>query len=444
MWREEFLRARRAELERVRALLRNPGGHVHLLGLGGVGVAAVALHLQHRGFRVSGCDLSPSAITSWLTQRGIEFRPGHGPDHITDDVQWVVRSAAVGLDDPEVARAIERKIPVFLRGVVLPALLDGQTSIAVSGTHGKTTTTAMIAHVLRACGRDVSFAVGAEADALGGVAGVGKDKTMVAEADESDGTVALYEPDYAVITNIEMDHVDFFQSLEDLEGCLTTFGKNARRAAVVCIDDPGARRLIPKLPRVIPYSIEDRRLDLGVTGRHNLQNAMAACAVVLDMGLPLAKIEAALKTFQPVKRRFERIAEARGIAIISDYAHHPTEIRALMQQAAGLHAKRLIAVFQPHRYSRTLALGHEYAPAFDGADEVVLVPVYAASEKAMPGGTSLDLMKNFDRAHYENSLADAWKYLRGVLRDGDALLVVGAGDVEKIAFWARDDLLRTP
>jgi UDP-N-acetylmuramate--alanine ligase len=437
-----------------------------MVGIGGVGMAGVAAHLRSRGLHVSGCDLAASPVTAWLSDRGIGVLIGHGPEHIGETVDWVIRTPAVEPGDPEIRRALDRGLPVFLRGVVLPALLDQGVSIAVTGTHGKTTTTAMIAQTLRGCGVDASFAVGAEVPALGGVAGVGRGGVTVVEADESDGTAALYETDYAVITNAEMDHVDFFRSEEDLDGCLLTFALNARRAAVVCLDDPGVRRLLPRIPRRLTYGFHADaavrgveaegsscgvvwrgkalgRMALPVPGAHNLQNALGACAAALEMGHEFPAICGALAKFEPARRRFEVVAKGDGITVISDYAHHPTEIRALMRQASGLGARRLLAVFQPHRYTRTRAFAPEFPSAFDGVDELVLLPVYAASEKPVAGGTSRDLLKHFDRpVRYAESLEDAWRQVRLLLREGDVLLVVGAGDVEKIAFLARDVLNR--
>ncbi len=459
----------RAEYARVRLQLAAPPGPVHLLGIGGVGVAGVAVQLAARGYAVSGCDGAPDGLGPWLAARGISVLRGHHPDHLTPEIQWLVRSPAVAEDEPEVLAARARGLPVYLRGVVLPALLSSQPSIAVGGTHGKTTTSAMTAHVLRQCGMDVSFCIGGEVPTLGGVAQAGTAGGMVVEADESDGTLALYEPDYAVITNVELDHVDFFSDESELDLCFGAFAAQARRAVVYCADDAGAVRTarcakvrtlsygfsgsadwtaetIQSGPRTISAALSHRGqdrgpLELAVPGRTNLLDAMAAVAVAVDLGIPFAAVVEALRSFRPVRRRVDVVAERRGITVISDYAHHPTEIAAFLQQVIGLHPQRVLAVFQAHRYSRTAALGAAFPPAFAGVDELILAPIYAASEDPVPGGSLADLHEHFRRwgripVTSAQSLLDAWRLIREKWRAGDVVLVIGAGDIEQIAFQA--------
>jgi UDP-N-acetylmuramate--alanine ligase len=455
---------------RLRELLRTPGGRVHLAGIGGVGMAALAFHLRERGLRVSGCDLAESPITRWLRDLGIEVLSGHDPAHVAS-ADWLIRSAAVARETPELEEARRRTKPVFDRGTVLPRLLDGLTSVAVSGTHGKTTTTAMITQVLRAGGIRAGFCIGGEVAALGGVAGPCGDPFIVVEADESDGTAALYEPDYSVITNIELDHVDHFPDEDALQACFARFASNARRRAVVCADDPRCEGLGPQAltfglgersavrgtrislePFAAGFHVEARGEDLGgirlpVPGRHNVRNALAAVAVGLELGVAFADAAAGLQAFAPARRRFELVARAADILVISDYAHHPTEIRALLEQARSLGRERVLAVFQPHRYSRTAAMLGAFAAAFEGVDELMLVPVYAASEKPVEGGRIGDLFREFRRhgrtkTRLAHSLLDAWARMRKIWRPGDVLLVVGAGDVEKIAGWAAEELSR--
>ena len=459
------------EVRAVRALLEKRGGTVHLVGVGGIGMAGIALHLAGRGFKTSGCDLAESRVTDWLAAHGISFLKGHGAEHLSANVDWVVHTAAVDPNHEELRKARELGIPCFRRGAVLPALLHGRTSVAVSGTHGKTTTSAMIAQVLSLCGCDPSFCVGGELDALGGVAGVGRGGTMVVEADESDATVALYEPDIAVITNIEYDHMEHFAGEEDLMDCFSAFARQARRRLVYCADDPRATQIGRLSDKGVSYgfssssairglsydeqpltsslavSREGRelgRLTLPVPGRHNALNALATVAVGLELGLGFDALGAALSCFMPARRRFEWIVKTGDRFVVSDYAHHPTEIRAVVQSALKLGHRRVLAVFQPHRYTRTKALGADFPLAFEGLHDVVLAPVYEASESPIEGGTSRDLLKHFqafDRfpVHYVDSLTAAWDYLRSVLRPGDLLMVIGAGDVEKIAFWAQKE-----
>jgi UDP-N-acetylmuramate--alanine ligase len=494
-----------AQLERdfatACALLTRGSAAVHFAGIGGVGMAGLAHLLSSRGFTVSGCDSTSGRVTDWLQQHGVSVQLGHDATHITKELAWLVRTPAIAADAPEILAAQARGLPVLARGVVLPALLKHFSfSIAIAGTHGKTTTTAMAAQLLQAAGLAPAFAIGGEVEALGGVAGTGAGQCVVVEADESDGTLALYAPDIAVVTNIEFDHMEHFGGEPELVECFQRFIRQARRV-VFCADDPRAAALCAG---GISYGFADSadfrathveltaftsnfdllchgetmaRLRLPVPGRHNIQNALAACAVAhavfqgLETGMAgFPKVEKkegpvfprlgknhaesskpwknpleifqALEKFCPARRRFEVVSEAGGVLVISDYAHHPTEVRALVAAARGL-GRRLVAVFQPHRYTRTLALGADFPAAFSGVAEVVLAPVYAASEAPLEGGTSRALARHFAQSGVTHlreveSLEAAWFYLREILRDGDVLLVVGAGDVEKIAFWAKD------
>lgn len=462
----------RREREAVRQVLARGPGCAHLLGIGGVGMAAVAVQLQARGYEVTGCDTRPGSVARWLEARGLPVRQGHAAGHLTGRERMVVRSPAVAAGEPECERARQLGLPLFLRGTLLPALLEGQRSIAVGGTHGKTTTTAMLVHMLRALSVDVSFCIGGEADHLGGVAGVGRSGLVVVEADESDGTLALYAPTYGVITNVELDHADYFRNEAELAGCFGAFAGQAAEAVVYGADDAGATRAAEQARRRLSFGFAEHAdvqarqvrpegggiagevwsggaalgtLSLPVPGRTNLLDALAAVTVGLDLGYPFARLAAGLRDFRSVRRRFEVMGEGRGITVISDYAHHPTEVRALFEQARSLGPRRLLAVFQPHRYTRTAALGAAFPPAFAGAAEVVLAPVYAASEPPVPGGRSEDLHAHFARAggapaHLTHSLLEAWEHIRNTWREGDVLLVVGAGDVEKIAAWAVQEL----
>lgn len=467
---------RLAELRReavaAREALALAQGDVHLVGIGGVGMAALALQLQARGFRVSGCDVGDSSVTRWLRSRGIEVQQGHDASHLTGREAFVVRSPAVAKEDPEWLRAGALGRRCFIRGVVLPALLAGRTSIAVGGTHGKTTTTAMIVSMLEAAGIHASFCIGGEVGESGVVARVGSAPTLVVEADESDGTLSLYEADYGVITNVEMDHVDFFRDAAELDECFRAFAAQTRVALVYCADDAGASRAARGARRAWGYGFgSDARLqardvrlagrgstcqvfldgrfqgvlELQVPGRSNVLDALAALAVGLDCGHAFAPLASGLRAFRAVRRRFDVVAVGRGITVVSDYAHHPTEVRALMEQVRGLQPRRVLAVFQPHRYSRTAALGAAFPAAFAGAAMVVLAPVYAASEQPVAGGRIEDLHAHFVRdgavpSHLTHSLLEAWEHIRNTWREGDVLLVVGAGDVEKIAAWAAQEL----
>lgn len=447
------------------------GGSVHMLGIAGFGMAGVATLLQGRGFRVTGCDLVPNRISRWLEERGIPVAQGHDAAHLEPRPDWLVRSTAVDDRCVEVAAARASGIPVEHRGFVLPALLADRLSVAVTGTHGKTTTSSMVAQMLAHAGRAPGFCIGGEVTALGGVADPGAGEILVVEADESDGTLVLYEPDIAVITSIEYDHMEHFETEDALYRCFDVFGRSAKRL-VYCLDDPRARAVCADIPGAIAYGFDlDAEVrggevecgaervrmvahlrgrgavpvELPVGGRHNALNALAAMAVGVELDLDPLQMVDGLSRFRHARRRFEKVVDRDGVVVISDYAHHPTEIRALVSTAVRLPHERLIAVFQPHRFTRTRALGPDFPGAFEGVDETVLLPVYPASEAPLEGGTSDDLLGHFGAAGMKNvrllaSLDDAWNYLRPNLRRGDVLLVVGAGDVEQIAAWADRDL----
>ncbi len=453
-------------------LISRQGCHVHLAGICGVGMAGLAVLLKARGLRVSGCDAAVNRLGPWLEQRGIAVQGPHQPAHIDGSVDWVIRTAAVRPDHPEIRAAVDRGVPVFKRGEVLPRLLDDVTSVAVAGTHGKTTTTSFISQVMATAGRAPTFCIGGEVEPLGGVAGIGTSDIVVAEADESDGTLALYAPAIAVITNIEFDHMEHFADVASFEDCFRAFVNRTRRRIVYGADDARAARLCGGHPKALSYGLTENAvlrataLDAGANGtdfdatlegsplgrfrvpapgRHNVLNALACIGVASELGVPLDTIRDALARVVLPRRRFDRMVDREDVLVVSDYAHHPSEIAALLQTATTMHRKRLLGVFQPHRFTRTLALGPEFPTAFEGLTELVLTPVYAASEQPLPGGATWDLYAHC-RAHgrppvmLARSLQQAWEYCRAQLRIGDGLLVIGAGDIERVAFWARDAL----
>lgn len=460
--------------DEILSRLRGPPGRVHFVGVAGVGMAGVARHLAARGWRVSGSDQATGRITDWLATHGVEVTHGHARA-LPPDVQWVVRTPAVGDDNPELAAARSRGIPVDPRGAVLPALLDGFRSIAVCGTHGKTTTAAMITHILRRAGMDPSYCIGGELDALGGVAGVGRGEWFVAEADESDGTLALYHPEYTLITNVEHDHMEHFPDEEGFLECFRSVAAQTRETVVCCAEDARAPAVSGAARRRFTYGFDagadaaGEALHLSAhasrfrfrlrwmaaqppvpvrvpaPGRHNALNALGAAALASAAGVPAAAIQAGLAAFMPARRRFEVVWKDDTLTVVTDYAHHPTEIRAVLETARGLNGRRLRAVFQPHRYTRTHALLHAFAPAFDGLDDLILVPVYSASERPIPGAQSEDLhaaVQAYGKtpARLAPSLDLAWQWLRDEREPHDVILILGAGDVEQIADWARRDL----
>lgn len=416
----------------------------HMLGIGGIGMAGLARLLQQRGLEVSGCDAQANPQTEWLASHGVAVTMGHDASHITSEVDWVIRTTAVPDTHPEVKAALAQGIPVLRRGEVLPAILRDRRTIAVSGTHGKTTTSALIAQVLRACGLDCGWCIGGEVPGLDGVASDGP--LMVVEADESDGTAALYSPEIAVITNIEYDHMEHHASEESFIDVFRRFIAEAH-SVIYCAEDRIASEVCRPLEKSCGYQLEAGLVIPGFSlpGRHNLLNAEAASTVAEKLGLDADQVLVALGKAESPLRRFEVITQVNGITVVSDYAHHPTEIRCLIESAQTFGYQRILALFQPHRYTRTLALGSDFPPAFEGLNELWLVPVYAASEAPIAGGTSEDLCARFSaewqrRLHYVSSLEQAWGEIKPQLRRGDLFLIIGAGDVIKVADWAKSDL----
>ena len=447
--------------EELRRRIQTPAARVHLMGVGGIGMAGVARLLAARGLNVTGCDGGAPRTMEWLRSCGIPATTGHDAAHL-DGVDWAVFSPALPPGHSERAAAEIRGIPLYRRGQVLPVLAELWKTVAVSGTHGKTTTSSMIAHVLRACGVDPSWCIGGELPPDGAPAGIGKSDWLAIEADESDGTLAHYAPEIAVITNVEFDHMEHFASKEAMVDCFRSFARQAK-AVVFCADDPEAARVGAAAKGVSygfagPVDFQAEILEAGpagtrfavrapggrkatvslpLPGRHNVSNALGALAACDRCGLALDAACAALASFALPKRRFEPVAEARGIRVVADYAHHPSEIRALIDAAKQAGAGRIWAVFQPHRYTRTLALGADFPPAFDGVAGVILAPVYAASEPPLAGGTSEDLLKHFRRhagapAELAKTLEAAAERVAARWTAGDWVLVVGAGDVEEV------------
>lgn len=397
----------------------------HFTGVGGVGMAGVAFLLRKTGHDVSGCDLHSSPRTAWLEANGIKVSAGHSPSHITQSLDICVFTPAVPKDSPEFQAAQKAECQVKYRGEVLADIFNASNGIAVCGTHGKTTTSTFIAKLLRALGDDPAWCIGGETDDFP-VAGTGKGP-MVIEADESDGTLALYKAKTLVVTSLDYDHPDHFKTYDDYLACY--------RTAMSAADEVIETSTLPSddWPEIRPL----------VLGEHNVRNARTAVEVALRRGHSreaiLAALPDALKALPD--RRFEQICS--NPTIISDYAHHPVEIGCALSMARALNPKRLRVMFQPHRYSRTKTLLKEFPPALAKADEVVLVPVYAAFEKPIPGGDIADLYlefrnfllkRNKDDAAYcklilARSAAEAWRHMHLTQEPGDVIMLLGAGDI---------------
>ncbi len=456
-------------------------GAVHMLGVCGVGMAGVAYLLARRGWRVSGCDAyAGNALAAWLRAAGVPVSEGHAPGHLAacPVPDRVIVTPAVSPSEPELLAAQVKGLPVFRRGEVLASLLSQGRGVAVCGAHGKTTTACFTARLLQELGANPGWCIGGATRRLGGVAGGSGGALLVAEADESDGTLALYRPAVTVLTNIDLDHLEHFDGEAALCACFRQAVVQTREGVAVCRDNARAWQVaqsaaVPVLGFGFSEAAELRAVDvgvdavsvsfevfylgrafgrvrLGVSGRHNVLNALGAAAAALLLGYAPETVFLALAAAcdELPGRRFEAVVEVPGIRVIADYAHHPAELQAAVEMARVQRPERLIVVFQPHRYTRTLALGPAFPAAFAAADEVILLPVYAASEAPLEGGDSCDLYAHFRNVlpalsvRLARSREEAWRYLRQVLRPGDLLLIAGAGDVIELAGLIREDVAR--
>jgi len=439
---------------------------IHLVGIGGIGMSGIAEVLLTLGYSVSGSDLKSTAITERLHNLGAKIFVGHRAENV-EGAHVVVVSSAVKGDNPEVVEAHKHKIPVIPRAEMLAELMRLKYGIAVAGAHGKTTTTSMIASVLAAADLDPTFVVGGRVNQAGTTARLGRGEYMVVEADESDRTFLLLAPVVAVVTTIDREHLDHYDSLEDIQHAFIQFVNRVPfyGAVIVCLDEPNVQALVPEVKRpIITYGtsnqadlvIRDVKLeglgsrfrliyrgdDLGMfhlhapPGIHNVRNAAAAVAVGLYLNVPAELMRDGLEKFTGVGRRFEVKASVNGVTVIDDYGHHPTEIRATLEAARGCNYRRLLVLFQPHRYTRTKHLWEEFCSAFNQADVLVLTDIYAASEAPIEGVTGEALAEAIRAAGHKNvifrsSMQEGIEYLMGEAHAGDALLTVGAGSVSR-------------
>lgn len=436
----------------------------HLIGIGGAGMSGLARLLVEAGHQVQGSDQKDSQRLEALRTLGVRAFVGHAAQHL-DGAERVVVSTAIAPTNPELEEAHRRALQVEHRARVLAQILEGRRLIAVSGTHGKTTTTSMLALVLVDAGLDPGYMVGAEVAQLGSSARLGRGP-VVAEVDESDRSLLHFHPDVAVVTNVEPDHLEHYGSFEAIVDTFRQFTAQIRPGglAVLCSDDPHAAVLGRVAPAAVTYGLDapgdlsaaevtlevegsrftvvhrtEGRLGgvtLQVPGRHNIANALAVIAVARYLGVPFDLAARSLAAYRGAERRFQTVAEVGGVRVIDDYAHHPTEIRATLA-AARSHRGRLVVVFQPHRYTRTQRLTSEFARAFGDADLLFLTDIYAADEEPIPGvtGEALALAVREHRSgpvFYEPDRAHLVEQLCGILKPGDWLLTVGAGDVNGI------------
>ena len=420
---------------------------VHLMGAGGAGVSALARVFLSRGDEVTGCDLKESETTAELEEAGVRMQIGHDPEHVLGK-DLLVYSGAIRRS-PELDAARAMAVKVVSRAEMLAQLINETNSIAVAGTAGKTTVTHMIGHILVTAGYDPTVLVGD-----GSSARAGRGEWLVAETDESDGTLTLHHPQRAIVTNIELDHPDHFRNVDAVRDLFQWFieGLPQDGLAVLCADDELARELMPKARKVTygfrhgaTYRCEPARpfpiykgaellghVDLRQPGRHNIQNATAAAAMALEIGVGFADVAGALHTFPGAHRRMEFLGVYQGAAVYDDYAHHPTKVRATIEAARELRHRRLIVVFQPHRYSRLHALMHDFARAFGSADRVYVLDTYSAGEDNVSGVRAEDLAHQIPHALYAGSFENAKEALSEIVGPDDLVLLMGAGDIKKL------------
>jgi UDP-N-acetylmuramate--alanine ligase len=439
---------------------------IHMVGIGGIGMSGIAEVLLTLGYSVSGSDTRLSPITERLTGLGADVREGHHAENV-EGAHVVVISSAIKPDNPEVAEAHRRKIPVIPRAEMLAELMRLKYGIAVAGAHGKTTTTSMVAAILAAAHLDPTFVVGGRVNQAGTTARLGRGEYFVVEADESDRTFLLLAPVVAVVTTIDREHLDQYASLEDIESAFTQFVNRVPfyGVAILCHDEPNVQAIIPDVKRPIitfgtssqadlvisdielkglasEFRLTYRGDDLGMfhlpapPGIHNVRNAAAAAAVALYLNVPADLIREGLAKFSGVGRRFDIKGVVNEITVIDDYGHHPAEIRATLEAARGCKFNRLLVLFQPHRYSRTQHLWDDFCRAFNQADLLVLTDVYAASEAPIAGVTSEALARAIREAGHKSvfhfgSMQEAIESLLREARPGDAIMTIGAGNISR-------------
>jgi UDP-N-acetylmuramate--alanine ligase len=443
----------------------NKTKNIHFVGIGGIGMSGIAELLLNLGYRVSGSDLRGSEITRRLAQLGGTIHEGHHGDWVRG-ADVVVTSSAIGADNPEVTAAKEAHIPVIQRAEMLAELMRlAKYGIAIAGSHGKTSTTSIVSTILAHAGLDPTIVVGGKVDSLGGNAKLGCGDFLVAEADESDGSFLKLSPVIEVVTNIDLEHLDYYRDLDHIKEVFLQFIDILPfyGVAILCFDDENIARLLPRIRRrIITYGlseqadlyateIESRGLDTAFTvrfrgrdlgrvtvnrpGRHTVYNSLAAIGVALELDIDFSVIAEGLSSFAGVQRRLQIKGERDGILVVDDYGHHPTEIRATLDAVRqGWPGRRLVVAFQPHRYTRTRALFDEFTTAFHRADVLVLTDIYPASEEPIEGVSSERLAAAV-REHGQRdvslvpSVAELPEYLAGLLREGDLLLTLGAGTI---------------
>src|SRR3989441_1082350 len=440
---------------------------IHFVGIGGAGMSGIAEILLNLGYRVTGSDQRRNEVVERLEQLGAKVFVGHAPSHI-EGAHVVVYSSAVSRENIEVQVARQRQIPTIPRAEMLAEMMRLKYGIAVGGTHGKTTTTSMIGAVLAEGRYDPTIVVGGRVTNLGSNARLGQGDYLVAEADESDGSFLKLAPTIAVVTTVDAEHLDHYGTLEAIREAFVQFVNKVPfyGSAVLCLDQPNIPPLIPRIEkRIISYGLESgahllaRRLrpsgltsplegyqresllggvTLQIPGRHNVLNALAAIGVGLDLEIPFATIQRALAGFSGVQRRFQILGRARDVTVVDDYGHHPAEIRATLAAAKAGFDCRVVTVFQPHRYTRTMHLRQEFLTAFNLADVLIVMDIYAAGDPAIPGVSGRDLADGIrshghrDVTYLGSDRTRIVEHLAEVVRRGDLVITLGAGDVSQL------------
>ncbi len=448
---------------------------IHMVGIGGSGMSGIAEVLLNLGYSVSGSDQSNSPTVQRLRNLGAQIEQGHAAENV-GEVQVLVRSTAIADDNAEIVAAKEKKVPIIPRAEMLAELMRLRQGIAIAGTHGKTTTTSLTATIFDVAGKDPTVIIGGLLNAYGANAHLGQGEYLIAEADESDGSFLCLFPIINVVTNVDLDHVDFYENIEEVDAAFISFMNKVPfyGCNVVCGDDAGVQRLLPHIKRpVLTYGFgEDMALrakiiacgakscfevflhgkslgvmELGQPGRHNVLNALAAIGVALEVGISAEQCQEGLARFGGVGRRFEYKGEKDGVIVIDDYGHHPIEIAATLSTAKQVYPdKRLVVAFQPHRFTRTQAFFGDFCKAFEGVDKLYLSEVYAASEKPIPGVSGQSLAQGVRQVSsvdvtycqdFDELLAEAKDFTQA----GDVFITLGAGTITRLGprFLQKED-----
>lgn len=439
---------------------------IHMVGIGGAGMSGIAEVLLNQGYEVSGSDMSDSAVVRHLRELGAHVAVGHSAENV-GDVQVLVKSTAINDENPELVEARRRNIAIIPRAEMLAELMRLRQGIAIAGTHGKTTTTSLTASIFDTAGFDPTVIIGGRLNAYGTNAHLGHGEYLIAEADESDGSFLCLLPIINVVTNVDEDHLDHYKTRAGIDEAFVEFMNNVPFYGlnIVCGDDPGVRALLSRVKRpVLTYGFAEDNvlravpLECGVRnnfevwrsgvklgqvslpqpGRHNMLNALAAIGAAMEVDISFEKCAEGLNGFGGVGRRFEFKGEKGGVTVVDDYGHHPAEIAATLATARQVFpGRRIIAAFQPHRFSRTQAHFGEFCKVFDNVDQLLLTEIYAASEKPIPGVSGQSLAQGIRQVsttpvEYFQTLNDLAAGLHGILKEGDVLLTLGAGSITRL------------